>query len=111
MTRKNLEYVLQTSKGRLQYHTKTHYCLTDLDDMDTLEKEIQLPAGLQELDPAGFSWLAYPYCGFNDRIIEIVKKHYRGARAGPNGKNRNYPDAVFAMKSVMVHQETNVGDT
>ncbi|MDR2552508.1 MAG: polysaccharide deacetylase family protein [Treponema sp.] len=109
MSKKDLVRIVQTSKGRLQYHTRTHYRLTDLEDTEMLEKEIRLPEGLQQLDPAGFSWLAYPYCNFNDRIIEIVKKYYQGARAGPNGKARDHPDAVFAMQSIMVHQGTNGG--
>jgi hypothetical protein len=51
MTKSDLEQILKTSKGRLQYHSKTHYHLAhDIDCEQILEDEIKLPSILRQLD-------------------------------------------------------------
>lgn len=44
--------------GRLQWHTNTHADMTTLAQVDA---ELEVPAGLRELDPGGFKWFAYPH--------------------------------------------------
>jgi peptidoglycan/xylan/chitin deacetylase (PgdA/CDA1 family) len=108
LTKKDLEKVLKTSNGRLQYHTRTHYHLTEIENINTLEEEMKLPGQLKKLDASGFSWLAYPYCDWNNQVVQIAKKYYKGARAGEGGKNKNDPDYLFAARAIMVNNDTDL---
>ena len=83
------------NRGRLQYHSKTHPRLNIIDDLNVLEKEIKIPDSLKELDPNGFKFFAYPYWTYNDKVINIVKKYYHGARSGNGYAN----GTIYAMDS------------
>jgi peptidoglycan/xylan/chitin deacetylase (PgdA/CDA1 family) len=72
------------SGGRLQYHSKTHQHLDEIADPLVLEEEIRPPNWLAELDKTSFTWFAYPYWTYNDKVISVVSKYYKGAISGMN---------------------------
>lgn len=88
--------------GRLQYHTKSHPHLEEISDLKKLEEEIVAPEYMKNLDKNGFEWFAYPYCTYNDRVIEVVKKYYKGARSG------KWLDGgtIYTLGSVFVRDDT-----
>lgn len=81
LNRADLKTIVQHG-GRLQYHSKTHPWLDQITNPQILDEEIRPDQKLLELDPAGFSWFAYPYCVYTPAVIECVKKYYCGARSG-----------------------------
>lgn len=81
--------------GRLQYHSKSHPRLDEIKDLATLESEIKVSEKVKTLDPKGFDYFAYPYWTYNDEVIGIVKKYYRGARSG----NGHADGTLYAMDS------------
>lgn len=65
--------------GRLQWHTKTHVNLKNVNDLSVINDELAIPSELKTLDPNGFKWFAYPHGEFNDLVLEEVKKQFVGA--------------------------------
>jgi peptidoglycan/xylan/chitin deacetylase (PgdA/CDA1 family) len=63
--------------GRLQYHSKSHKKLNELPE-SALESEIRCPDELKALDPKGFRWFAYPYWRWNETVISVVQKYFKG---------------------------------
>jgi peptidoglycan/xylan/chitin deacetylase (PgdA/CDA1 family) len=102
LNKRNLQKIVKYG-GRLQYHSKSHPYLDRIDDLQQLEQEIIVPENIKLLDNKGFQWFAYPYWRWNDKVMNIVKKHYKGARSG-NGfekNNENYAlDSIF-MKNIL----------
>lgn len=82
--------------GRLQYHSKTHPHLDTIYDSYELDKEIMPPEYLKALDPKGFNFFAYPFWTYNDKVIGVVRKYFKGARSG-NGFADN---TIYAMDSI-----------
>ena len=68
--------------GRLQYHSKSHPRLDEINSVEELEKEIQIPDDIKRLDDNGFHWFAYPFWRWNEKVVDVVKKYYQGARSG-----------------------------
>jgi len=89
--------------AHLQYHSKSHKNLTAISNNDELECEIICPEDLRKLDKNGFKFFAYPFWVYNDSVINIVKKYYRGARSG-NGYADN---SEYALDSVKVMENKN----
>jgi peptidoglycan/xylan/chitin deacetylase (PgdA/CDA1 family) len=87
-----------TNKIRIQYHTKSHKRLTEINNQDELKTEIVCPDFLKNVDEKGFDYIAYPYWVWNKNVIDIVKENYRGARSG-NGYANN---TMYAFDSVKV---------
>lgn len=90
--------------GHIQYHTKTHPKLTEIEDREKLEEEIKVPDEIKNIDPKGFEYFAYPFWQYNDRILNIVKKYYKGARSG-NGYATN---SIYAMDSIRMCDSTKL---
>ena len=88
--------------GRLQYHTKSHPHLEEISDYKKLEEEIVAPDYMKNLDKSGFEWFAYPFCTYNDMVIDVVKKYYKGARTG------KWLDGgtIYTLGSVFVKDDT-----
>ena len=84
--------------GRLQYHSKSHKDLTEIDEIQAIEEEIKTPEWLKNINSEGFNYFAYPYWKYDDRIINCIQKYYKGALSG-NGFENN---TVWAMKSIKV---------
>ncbi|MDR1612704.1 MAG: polysaccharide deacetylase family protein [Planctomycetota bacterium] len=87
--------------GRLQYHSWTHADLTLVAD-DALEAEIGPPESLAALDPEGFEFFAYPFCRYDERILRLVRKRYRGA---VSGKGLGRENEAYAMDRVKVTED------
>jgi hypothetical protein len=61
---------LEKYGARLQWHTRTHRRLTEI---DAQEQEFDIIPAFE------CEWFAYPYGDFNESAKEITKKYYRGA--------------------------------
>ncbi|MDR0485176.1 MAG: polysaccharide deacetylase family protein [Elusimicrobiota bacterium] len=94
------------SGGRLQYHAKTHPHLETIYDKNILEAEILTPSELRLLDREGFKWFAYPFCAYNSDVIDIVKKHYKGARSGKGLGNNDF----YTLESLRMDENTEIND-
>jgi peptidoglycan/xylan/chitin deacetylase (PgdA/CDA1 family) len=67
------------SRGRLQWHTRTHPDLRDLAE-DQIAYEMTLPASLREEYPVPhFTWFAYPYGEQDARSVEMAGRRFSGA--------------------------------
>ena len=87
--------------GRLQYHTKSHPHLEEILDIKKLEEEIVVPEYMKSLDEKGFRWFAYPFCTYNDTVVDVVKKYYLGARTGKSFDG----GTVYTLGSVFVRED------
>ena len=67
---------------RIQYHSKSHKNLTQIDNQTELIEEIIPPEFLLKTDSEGMEFFAYPYWVYNEQVIEIVKKYFKGALSG-----------------------------
>lgn len=70
---------LKDNKGRLQWHTKSHLNLKNIQDLEVINQELSVPPEIKELDTDGFTWFAYPHGEFNELIVQEVQKRFRGA--------------------------------
>lgn len=70
---------LVATGGRLQWHTKSHLNLKQVNDSDTITKELTVPGDLLTIDKKGFKWFAYPYGEYNEIVVQEVKKRFTGA--------------------------------
>jgi peptidoglycan/xylan/chitin deacetylase (PgdA/CDA1 family) len=107
LNKKDLQRLI-ACKGRLQYHTKSHPYLDRIDDLQQLETEIIVPENIKSLDDRGFQWLAYPYWRWNERVVDVTKKYYKGARSG-NGFEKD--GRQFALGSIRMNNTTTLKDT
>lgn len=80
---------LVNKKGRLQWHTKSHINLGNVDDFDIIHKELDIPREILKLDKNGFKWFAYPHGEFNDLVLQEVKKKFVGAVSCNQGNDSN----------------------
>lgn len=97
LTSENLKYMVKNG-AHLQYHTKSHPHLWEIDDSEKLKEEIICPQWLKDMDKNGFEYLAYPSWQYNEKVLNIVKQYYKGARSG-NGYGDN---SQFAMNSIKI---------
>lgn len=70
---------LVANGGRLQWHTKSHLNLKQVNNSDTIAEELTIPGDLLSLDKKGFKWFAYPYGEYNEMVVQEVKKRFTGA--------------------------------
>lgn len=87
--------------GRLQWHTNSHPNLGNVADTDIIERELQIPEKLREIDPDGFKWFAYPHGAFNNLVEEKVSTRFRGALSCVQGDNKSQ----FKMNRVTVSND------
>lgn len=104
LDRKDLQTMIEHG-GRLQYHTRTHPRLDEIEEEEKLTEEILVPEDLRELDPDGFHYLAYPYWRWNEQVLREVEKHFRGARSGNGFEKEN---DRYALPGVRMDNETNL---
>ncbi|MBU0647694.1 glycosyltransferase, partial [Patescibacteria group bacterium] len=88
--------------GRLQWHTRSHACLSDL-EKEQIKNELEVPSGLKELDTNGFKWIAYPHSDFDQDVIQAAKEKFNGAVAGENGN-----DKIYSLKRKTVLNNTKL---
>ncbi len=81
---------------RLEYHSKSHKNLIEIEQEKLLEKEIKTPDALKIIDKNSFKYFAYPYWKYNDKIISIVMKYFNGALSGNGFSNQT----IWAMDSI-----------
>lgn len=103
LDREDLKEIIKAG-GRLQYHTKTHPHLEEISNEQELIEEIIVPDEIKSLDSNGFNYFAYPCCTYSPKVIEIVKKHYKGARSGKGLGNDN----PYCMESLYMMNETEI---
>ncbi len=70
---------LVANGGRLQWHTKSHLNLKQVNSSETIGEELTVPENLLALDKKGFKWFAYPYGEYNETVVQEVKKRFNGA--------------------------------
>jgi peptidoglycan/xylan/chitin deacetylase (PgdA/CDA1 family) len=88
--------ILLHAGGRLEYHSKSHPHLEDITMIEALEEEVKPPEYLLALDNKGCDWFAYPFCTYNDKVVSIVQKYFKGARSGKGLGN----DGSYALESI-----------
>lgn len=103
LNKNDLEKIVK-SKGRLQYHTKSHPDLSTIKDESKLQKEIICPDYIKALDINGFKYFAYPFWKYSPESIEIIKQHYQGACSG-NGFAK---DDAYLMDGIKVNKDTKI---
>ncbi len=97
-------YKIIESNGRLEYHSKSHYNLTEIKEINILEEEISPPEELKLYDENGFKYFSYPYWKYSLSVINIIKKYYNGARSG-NGFADN---TIWALDSIKMNNKTKI---
>lgn len=107
LNKEELEY-LKKHGGRLQYHTKSHPHLEEISDCEKLETEIKPPENMLQLDENGFNYFAYPFCTFNNKVIEITKKYYKSACSG---KNLGDDKDKYKLERLKVENHTIIKNT
>src|SRR5690606_25038989 len=70
---------LIAGRGRLQWHTRSHPNLKNVQDAEVIKNELSITDNVRPLNPEGFGWFAYPHGEFNDNVLNEVKKHFKGA--------------------------------
>lgn len=76
--------------GRLQWHSRSHCNLKDIQDSDTIEAELTVPDELKSLDPHGFQWFAYPHGDFNDAVLAATRQRFRGGVSCIQGNEHDH---------------------
>lgn len=90
--------------GRLQWHSWSHARLAGTTDLNIFEKELAVPAELQELDPQGFKWYAYPH-GERDALYRAqVTSRFTGALACDDGNDADRYD----LNRLTVYENTRL---
>ncbi|MDR0666889.1 MAG: polysaccharide deacetylase family protein [Campylobacteraceae bacterium] len=92
--------------GRLQWHTKTHRKLTEL-DLREIETELSVPEDIKKLDMNGFNALAYPFWVYDDKVLKAAEKNFSCARSGngfAGGGGR------FSLDSIKIKEHTRMKD-
>lgn len=93
--------------GRLQWHSWSHARLAGNTDLNVFEKELAVPAELQELDPLGFKWYAYPH-GERDLLYRSqVTSRFTGALACDDGNDADRYD----LNRLTMYENTRLSKT
>ncbi len=88
--------------GRLQWHTKTHLNLKQVEDISIINEELDIPKKLLSFDENGFNWFAYPHGEFNSTVLKEVKKKFKGAVSCNQGNNID----LYLLNRVTVLNDT-----
>lgn len=75
--------------GRLQWHTRSHPKLTQVQSGQELDLELTVPDELRAIDRRGFNWFAYPHGLCDQRVEDAARKYFSGAVACDNGNMGN----------------------
>lgn len=89
--------------GRLQWHTRSHFDLTDERNTAILQSELDIPEHLMRLDEKGFKWFAYPYGRFNEIVIKEVKQRFSGALSCDQGNDND----IFCLNRITVTENNS----
>ena len=94
--------------GRLQWHTRSHQSLSELDSEASIISELTVPSSLRDhFSDLNFKWFAYPYGNFNERVLDLVKQvGYHGAVSCNQGNDTN----KFCLNRITVTEESNFFD-
>lgn len=89
--------------GRLQWHSRTHPDLSELED-DAVVKEMMIPPELSQRFPAPhFGWFSYPGGTHDPRAIEAARRMFSGAVSVIEGE----PEDRWQMNRVTVDRDTS----
>lgn len=94
--------LLVKNNGRLQWHTKSHPDLTNVQDISSIIFELEIPLALKKIDPKGFNWFAYPYGNFNQIVVEEVKKRFAGGLSCHQGNDTD----IYCLNRLTVTNQT-----
>jgi hypothetical protein len=94
---------LVESRGRLQWHSRTHQNLKDIKDFGKIQYELSIPEDLRLLDKEGFKWFAYPHGDFDEIVIEETKKRFVGGISCIQGDDYD----PFKLNRITVTNETS----
>jgi len=98
----DVDKILQNG-GRFQYHTYRHSSsMLEMNEQE-LESEIKVPDNLKNIGNNCFVWLAYPYWKWNEKMKNIVAKHFKGALSG-NGFADN---SQYALDGVRIDNSSD----
>jgi peptidoglycan/xylan/chitin deacetylase (PgdA/CDA1 family) len=90
--------------GRLQWHTRTHPHLPDLNAAD-VEKEMTVPEDLADKFPSPhFTWFSYPGGAHDDRAVAIARRQFAGAVSVIDGQ----PNDRWQLNRVTVDRNTAI---
>nr|WP_321026242.1 glycosyltransferase [Clostridium neonatale] len=92
--------------GRIQWHTKTHLSLKNIENEEKIKEELEIPKHLKELDIKSFKWFAYPYGEYNDTVLDYVKKEFVGAVSTNKGNDIN----KYIYNRITVENKTSFKD-
>lgn len=93
---------LVSYKGRLQWHTKSHINLKEVEDEEIINNELEMPFDIKELDRKGFNWFAYPHGEFNDVVVDLVKRRFKGAVSCVQGNDED----IYRLNRITVESKT-----
>lgn len=96
-----------TAGGRLQWHSWSHARLAGTTDLNIFEKELTVPAELQQLDPQCFKWYAYPHGERDDLYRSQVTSRFIGALACDDGNDADRYD----LNRLTVYENTRLSKT
>lgn len=91
--------------GRLEWHTKSHPNLTKIKQED-LKKELNIPKKLKNFDKNGFNWIGYPHGEFNDKVIKLSEKLFKGGLSVIQGNDKN----PFKFNRLTVINDTKISN-
>lgn len=93
--------------GRLQWHSWSHARLAGTTDLNVFEKELAVPAELQELDSLGFKWYAYPHGERDSLYREQITSRFIGALACDDGNDAD----CYDLNRLTVYENTRLSKT
>ena len=97
---------LKSYGGRLQWHTKTHLNLKNINNLESINNELSIPEHLTKLDSNGFKWFAYPHGEFNELVLSEVKKRFIGALSCHQGSGSD----AYELNRLTVTNKTKLRD-
>ena len=92
--------------GRLQWHTNSHQDMSNLNDIEIIQREISIPQHLLSLDPYGFKWFAYPHGSFSTTVLSEVKKYFIGALSCNQGNDYD----LYKLNRITMTNESKFDD-
>lgn len=95
--------ILLDSGARIQWHTKSHINLKNVNDIKIIQEELNIPNYLRELDDKCFKWFAYPNGDWNELVISEVKKEFAGALSCNQGDDRD----IYKLNRITVTNESS----
>ena len=94
--------LLKEFGGRLQWHTKSHINLKEINDFKVINSELDIPNEVAKMDKYGFKWFAYPHGEFNEKVLIEVSKKFKGALSCHQGD-----DSIYQLNRITVVNNTS----